>query len=77
MRAECMLWHAKRFTKKAAERAHQYSNDFLVTPFDFLQRLPIRFGVFVPIDLSIDKSTRLCWVANTTRRIRNFSKVWK
>jgi hypothetical protein len=52
----CMLWHAKRFTKKAAERAQQYSNDLLVTPFDFLQRLLIRFGVFVPIDLSIDKA---------------------
>ena len=52
----CMLWHAKKFTKKAAERAQQYSNNLSVTPFDFLQRLLIRFGVFVPIDLDIDKA---------------------
>jgi S1-C subfamily serine protease len=51
-----MLWHAKRFTKKAAERAQEYSNNLSMTPFDFLQRLLIRFGVFVPIDLSIDKA---------------------
>mmetsp|Transcript_9986 Transcript_9986/g.20594 ORF Transcript_9986/g.20594 Transcript_9986/m.20594 type:complete len:1705 (+) Transcript_9986:253-5367(+) len=52
----CLLWQAKRFTKKAAERALEYSNNRSVTPFDFLQRLLIRFGVFVPIDLSIDKA---------------------
>lgn len=52
----CMLWQAKKFTKKAAERAQEYSNNMTVTPFDFLQRLLIRFGVFVPIDLSIDKA---------------------
>jgi GTPase SAR1 family protein len=51
-----MLWHAKKFTKKAAERAKEYSNNLEMTPFDFLQRLLIRFGVFVPIDLSIDKA---------------------
>ena len=52
----CLLWEAKRFTKKAAERALQYSNNRSVTPFDFLQRLLVRFGVFVPIDLSIEKA---------------------
>ena len=50
-----MLWSAKRFTKKAAERALQYSNK-KVDPFDFLQRLLIKFGVFVPIDLSVEKA---------------------
>ena len=47
----CLLWEAKRFTRKGAERALQYSNNRSVTPFDFLQRLLVRFGVFVPIDL--------------------------
>uniref|UniRef100_A0A7S1CU18 Uncharacterized protein n=1 Tax=Skeletonema marinoi TaxID=267567 RepID=A0A7S1CU18_9STRA len=50
-----MLWQAKRFTKKAAERALQYSSK-KVDPFDFLQRLLIKFGVFVPIDLSVEKA---------------------
>jgi Ras of Complex, Roc, domain of DAPkinase/Trypsin-like peptidase domain len=51
-----LLWQNKRITKKAAERAQEYSNNLSVTPFDFLQRLLIRFGVFVPIDLSIEKA---------------------
>lgn len=51
-----MLWQAKRFTKKAAERAQEYSNNTKTTPFVFLQRLLVRFGVFVPIDLSIEKA---------------------
>jgi len=49
----CILWQAKRFTKKAAERALQYSNNSNVSPYEFLQRLLVRFGVFVPVDLSI------------------------
>ncbi|EJK49810.1 hypothetical protein THAOC_31278 [Thalassiosira oceanica] len=49
----CMLWQAKRFTKKAAERALQHSNNSNVSPYEFLQRLLVRFGVFVPVDLSI------------------------
>lgn len=52
----CMLWQAKKFTKKAAERLEEYSNDMPVKPFEFLQLLLIRFGVFVPIDLSIEKA---------------------
>ena len=52
----CMLWQAKKMTKKAAERAQEYSNNVTMTPFDFLQRLLVRFRVFVPIDLSIDKT---------------------
>lgn len=32
-----LLWETKRFTKKAAERALQYSNNRSVTPFEFLQ----------------------------------------
>jgi len=52
----CILWQAKKFTKKAAERAQLYSSQIPLTPFEFLQRLLIRFGVFVPIDLSIDKA---------------------
>jgi len=51
-----MLWQAKKITKKAAERAQAYSNNMTVTPFEFLQLLLIRFGVFVPIDLSIEKA---------------------
>jgi hypothetical protein len=51
-----MLWQAKKFTKKAADRAQEYSNSMKLTPFVFLQRLLIRFGVFVPIDLSIEKA---------------------
>lgn len=51
----CMLWQCKRITKKAAERAQEYSNNTSTTPFDFLQAVLIRFGVFVPIDLSIEK----------------------
>eukprot|EP00980_Cylindrotheca_fusiformis_P020082 scaffold7161_cov133-Cylindrotheca_fusiformis.AAC.5 len=52
----CMLWQAKKFTKKAAERALEFSSNMSVTPFEFLQLLLIRFGVFVPIDLGIDKA---------------------
>ncbi|KAL7579107.1 hypothetical protein ACA910_019138 [Epithemia clementina (nom. ined.)] len=51
-----MLWQAKRITKKAAERAQAYSNNMTITPLEFLQHLLIRFGVFVPIDLSIEKA---------------------
>lgn len=52
----CMLWQAKKFTKKAAERVEEYSNNMPVKPFEFLQLLLIRFGVFVPIDLGIEKA---------------------
>ena len=52
----CLLWQAKRITKKAAERAQEYSNNITITTFEFLQQLLIRFGVFVPIDLSIEKA---------------------
>jgi len=51
-----MLWQAKKITKKAADRALKASSSMTVTPFDFLVLLLIRFGVFVPIDLSIDKA---------------------
>lgn len=49
----CLLWQNKKFTKKGAERALQYSNNKNVSPYDFLETLLVRFGVFVPIDLSI------------------------
>ena len=52
----CMLWQAKKFTKKAAERVEEYSNNMPVKPFEFLQLLLVRFGVFVPIDLGIEKA---------------------
>ncbi|KAL3924001.1 MAG: hypothetical protein SGILL_001313 [Bacillariaceae sp.] len=52
----CMLWQAKKFTKKAAQRAVDYSNNVTMKPFEFLQLLLIRFGVFVPIDLGIEKA---------------------
>lgn len=52
----CLLWQAKRITKLAAKKAQEYSNNMSVTPFEFMQLLLIRFGVFVPIDLSIEKA---------------------
>ena len=52
----CMLWQAKKFTKKAAERALEFSSNMTIKPFDFLQLLLMRFGVFVPIDLGIEKA---------------------
>ena len=52
----CLLWQAKKITKVAAKKAQEYSNNMTVTPFEFLQLLLIRFGVFVPIDLSIEKA---------------------
>ena len=52
----CLLWQSKRITKLAAKKAQEYSNNMTVTPFEFLQLLLIRFGVFVPIDLSIEKA---------------------
>jgi hypothetical protein len=51
-----LLWQNKRVTKKAAERAQENSLNTTDTPFDFLQKLLVRFGVFVPIDLTIDKA---------------------
>jgi len=51
-----MLWQAKKITKKAADRASKASSNMTVTPFEFLILLLIRFGVFVPIDLSIEKA---------------------
>jgi Trypsin-like peptidase domain len=51
-----MLWQAKKITKKAADRALKASSNMTVTPFEFLLLLLIRFGVFVPIDLSIEKA---------------------
>ena len=52
----CMLWQAKRFTKKAAERVEEYSSNLQMKPFEFLQLLLTKFGVFVPIDLGIEKA---------------------
>jgi hypothetical protein len=52
----CMLWQTKKFTKKAAERALEFSSNMTIKPFEFLQLLLIRFGVFVPIDLGIEKA---------------------
>jgi len=52
----CMLWQAKKIINKAAERALQYSNSMTMSPFDFLQRLLIRFRVLIPIDLDIEKA---------------------
>lgn len=48
-----LLWQNKKFTKKAAERALQYADGKSISPYDFLERLLVRFGVFVPIDVSI------------------------
>ena len=52
----CLLWQAKKITKKAAERAQQYSNNMTMSPFEFLQLLLVRFGVFVPIDAGIQRA---------------------
>jgi hypothetical protein len=52
----CMLWKTKKVTKVAAKKAEESSIDLTVTPFEFLLQLLVRFGVFVPIDLDIDKA---------------------
>jgi GTPase SAR1 family protein len=43
-----ILWQAKWITKKGADRAQQYSypSNMTVSPFDFLQQLLVRFGLF-------------------------------
>lgn len=51
----CLLWQAKPWTKEAAERAQEHSRNLMLTPYEFLQLLLVHFGVFVPIDMSIDK----------------------
>jgi hypothetical protein len=51
-----LLWETKRFTRKAAERALQYSNNKSVTPFDFLQRVLVKFAIIVPVDVTIDRA---------------------
>lgn len=52
----CMLWQAKKIINKAVERAVEHSDPMAMSPLGFLQRLLIRFRVFVPIDLNIDKA---------------------
>lgn len=51
----CLLWKHDYITNKAAERAMKYSNNESITPFEFLQTLLTRFGIFVPINLDIDR----------------------
>jgi hypothetical protein len=51
-----LLWETKRFTKKAAVRALKYSNNTQCHVFDFLQQVLVRFSVFVPVDLQIDRT---------------------
>lgn len=43
-------------TRKYAERAQEHSVNLSMTPFEFLQILLTEFGVFVPIDLNIDRA---------------------
>ena len=50
----CMLWQAKKLTRKAAERAD--SAGIKLKPFEFLQLLLVRFRVFIPIDLGIERA---------------------
>lgn len=52
----CMLWRANKLTKKAAERAEESSAGIMLKPFEFLQLLLIRFRVFIPIDLGIERA---------------------
>ena len=52
----CLLWQRQRITKKAAEHAQENAINTTMSPFKFLQLLLIRFGVFVPINLSIEKA---------------------
>ena len=52
----CMLWQAKRLTRKAAERAEDSSFGIKLKPFEFLQLLLVRFRVFIPIDLGIERA---------------------
>jgi GTPase SAR1 family protein len=52
----CMLWDARKHTKKAVERIKENSINEREEPYMFLQRLLTRFRVFVPIDLTIEKT---------------------
>jgi len=52
----CMLWQAKKLTRKAAERAEDCSPGIKLRPFQFLQLLLVRFRVFIPIDLGIERA---------------------
>lgn len=52
----CMLWQAKRLTRKAAERAEESSSGIKLKPFEFLQLLLVKFRVFIPIDLGIERA---------------------
>ncbi len=52
----CMLWRAKKVTRKAAERAEESSAGIKLKPFEFLQLLLVRFRVFIPIDLGIERA---------------------
>lgn len=52
----CMLWQARRLTRKAAERAEDCSLGLKLKPFEFLQLLLVRFRVFIPIDLGIERA---------------------
>jgi hypothetical protein len=52
----CMLWDARKHTKKAVDRIKENSINEKEEPYAFLQRLLTRFRVFVPIDLTIEKT---------------------
>eukprot|EP00536_Pseudo-nitzschia_multiseries_P002966 jgi/Psemu1/184845/e_gw1.42.140.1 len=51
-----MLWQYKQGTKKAVELVEEASVGTELKPFDFLQLLLLRFRIFIPIDLGIDKA---------------------
>ncbi|VEU35608.1 unnamed protein product [Pseudo-nitzschia multistriata] len=52
----CMLWQAQKSTREAAERLEDESAGIKLKPFQFLQLLLVRFRVFIPIDLGIEKA---------------------
>ena len=53
----CLLWKSTPVVQKAVEIMKKTSNrPSMLSPYEFLQRLLIRFSVFVPIDLRIKKT---------------------
>jgi len=50
-----MLWQDKQVTRKAAELVEYNAAGTKLKPFEFLQLLLVRFRIFIPIDLGIEK----------------------
>ena len=51
------MWESQKVTQKAANRAKEHSSSSAsMTPFEFLQKLLVKFSVFVPIDWSVERA---------------------